>query len=122
MLSFRNFNNSFVHGVAAYSACLMAPLVQSSVSMALAFGICVYAGWCRQAYLASFLGGVIVSVVGWTAAGILTSPEVGSGMYFIFMVPFALSVMLPEALAGYVIGKIVSKITHRRDKVVESEP
>lgn len=115
------FNNSFVHGAAAYSANMLVPYMQSWVAWILAFLICVYAGWFRQSYLASFLGGVIVSVVGWTAIGILISPEVGFGTIFIFMIPFALSVILPEALAGYVIGRIVSKIAHRRDKVAESE-
>jgi hypothetical protein len=51
--------------------------------------ICVYAGWYRRAYLASFLRGIIVAVVGWTTVGILSSPEVGVGVFF--MVPFAAS-------------------------------
>jgi hypothetical protein len=114
MPAFRNLNNSFVHGAAAYSAYTLAPYVQSWASLILAFLICVYAGWFRQAYLASFLGGVIVSVVGWTAAGILSSPEVGFGMFF--MVPFALLVILPTVLVGYVIGRVVFTVTHRRDK------
>jgi hypothetical protein len=88
------------------------------MSLILAFLICVYAGWFRQAYLASFLGGVIVSVVGWTAAGVLSSPEVGFGVFF--MVPFALSVILPTVLAGYVIGRVIFKIAHRRDKGARS--
>jgi hypothetical protein len=119
MKLFRNFNNSFVHGVAAYSAYALGPFVHSRVSLIAACLICVYAGWFRQAYLASFLGGVIVAVVGWTAAGILSSPEVGFGVFF--MVPFALLVILPTVLAGYVIGRIILTIAHRRYKGGESD-
>jgi hypothetical protein len=118
MLPFRNFNNSFVHGVAAYSAYLTAPFLQSWSSI-LAFLICVYAGWFRQAYLASFLGGVIVSVVGWTALGILSAPEVGFRVFF--WVPFALSVILPTVLAGYAIGRVIFTIAHRRDNGPRSD-
>ena len=55
MHSFRNFNNSFVHGVAAYSAYALRAFIHSMVSLILAGLICVYAGWFRQAYLASFV-------------------------------------------------------------------
>jgi len=118
MKLFRNFNNSFVHGAAAYSAYALGPFVHSRVSLIVACLICVYASWFRQAYLASFLGEVIVAVVGWTATGVLSSPEVGFGMFF--MPPFALLVILPTVLAGYVIGKIIFTITHRRHKGSES--
>jgi thiamine biosynthesis lipoprotein ApbE len=37
------------------------------------------------------------------------------------MVPFALLVILPTVLAGYVIGKIIFTITHRRDSCAESD-
>lgn len=107
-----NLNSSFVHGVATYSAYAIGPFLHSPVGLIASCLICVYAGWFRQAYLASFLGGVIVAVVGWTAAGILSSPEVGFGVFF--MVPFALSVILPTVLAGYVIGKIAFTISHRK--------
>jgi hypothetical protein len=119
MLTFRNLNNSFVHGAAAYSAYALGPFVQSIVSMMLAGLICVYAGWFRQASLASFLGGVIVAVVSWTFVGMLSLPEPGFGIFF--MVPFALLVTLPTVLAGYVIGKIAFAITHRRDKIAKSD-
>lgn len=115
------FNNSFVHGAAAYSVNMLVPYIHSWVTWILAFLICVYAGWFRQSYLASFLGGVIVSVVGWTAIGILSSPEVGFGTIFIFMVPFALLVILPAALAGYVIGRAIFMVAHRREKGAGSD-
>jgi hypothetical protein len=118
MKFFRNLNNSFVHGATAYSAYALGPFVHSQVSLIAACVICIYAGWFRQAYLASFLGGVIVGVVGWTAAGILTSPEVGFGVFF--MVPFALLVILPTVLAGYVIGRIIFTIAHLKPKGGES--
>lgn len=94
MKLFRNFNNSFVHGAAAYSAYVLGPFVFSRLSLGLIAPclICMYAGWFRKAYLASFLGGVIVAVVSWTAAGILSSSGVDLGMFF--MVPFALLVIL----------------------------
>ncbi|WP_141838547.1 hypothetical protein [Herbaspirillum sp. SJZ107] len=120
MLSFRNFNNSFVHGAAAYSAYALGPFMHSISSLILAGLICVYAGWFRQAYLASFLGGVIVAVVSWTFVGMLSLPEPGFGIFF--MVPFALLVILPTVLAGYVIGKFIFAIAHRRDKGGESHP
>jgi hypothetical protein len=119
MLPFRYVNNSFVHGAAAYSAYALGPFVHSMASLILAGLICVYAGWFRQAYLASFLGGVIVAVVSWTFVGMLSLPEPGFGVFF--MVPFALLVILPTVLAGYVIGKIIFAITHRRDKGAESD-
>jgi hypothetical protein len=68
--------------------------------------ICVYAGWFRRRYLASFLGGIIVAVISWTTIAILSSPEVGVGVFF--MVPFALLVILPEAVAAYVVGRVIS--------------
>jgi membrane-bound ClpP family serine protease len=119
MPPFRKFNNSCVHGAAAYSAYALGPIVHSPVTLILAGLICVYAGWFRQAYLASFLGGVIVAVVSWTFVGMLSLPEPGFGVFF--MVPFALLVILPTVLAGYVIGKIIFSITHRRDKRAESD-
>jgi len=118
MKLFHNLNNSFVHGAAAYSAYALGPFLHSKVGLIAACLICVYAGWFRQAYLASFLGGVIVTVVGWTAEGILSSPEVGFGVFF--MVPFALLVILPTVLAGYVIGRIIFTIAHRKPKGGES--
>jgi hypothetical protein len=118
MKLYRSLNNSFAHGAAAYSAYALGPFVHSQVSLIAACLICVYAGWFRQAYLASFLGGVIAAVVGWTAAGILISPEAGFGVFF--MVPFALLVILPTALGGYVIGRIIFTIMHRRSKGDES--
>lgn len=114
MKLFRILNNSFVHGAAAYSAYALGPFVHSRVSLIAACLICVYAGWAHQAYLASFLGGVIVAVVGWTAAGILSSPEAGFGVFF--MVPFALLVILPAGLGGYVIGKIIFTIAHQKTR------
>lgn len=118
MKLFHNLNNSFLHGAAAYSAYVFGGFLHSQVGLIAACLICVYAGWFRQAYLASFLGGVIVAVVGWTAAGILSSPEVGFGV--LFMVPFALSVILPTVLAGYVIGRIIFTIAHRKSEGGES--
>lgn len=105
----RGWNNSFVHGAAAYSAYASAPLVHSNVSWIVAGLICVYAGWFRQAYLASFLGGIIVAVVGWTTVGILSSPGAGFGVFF--MVPFALLVILPTALAAYMVGRVLTHQT-----------
>ncbi|MDB5793397.1 MAG: hypothetical protein JWQ80_3421 [Massilia sp.] len=119
MLPFRNLNNSFVHGAAAYSAYALGPFVQSRMSLILACLICVYAGWFRQAYLASFLGGVIVAVVSWTALGILSSPAIGFGAFF--LAPVALLVILPTALTGYVIGRILFTIAHPRDKGAEGD-
>jgi len=118
MKLFRNLHNSFVHGAAAWSAYALGPFVQSRVSLIAACLICVYAGWFRQAYLASFLGGVIVAVVGWTTVGIMSSPDAGSGVFF--MVPFALLAILPTVLVGYVIGKLLFTMTHRRPKDGES--
>jgi hypothetical protein len=118
MKLFRNLNNSFVHGAAAYSAYALGPFVHSQVSLTVASLTCVYAGWFRQAYLASFLGGVIVAIIGWTAAGILGSPKAGFGVFF--MLPFALLVILPTVLAGYVIGRILFSIAHRKPRDGES--
>lgn len=101
-------NRPFVHGAAAYSACASAPYVHSRISLVMACLVCVYAGWCRQAYLASFLGGIIVAIVGWTLAGILGSPGIGIGVFF--MVPFALLLILPAALVAYVLGKAIRAI------------
>jgi hypothetical protein len=112
MLPFQKLNNSFVHGVAAYSAYALAPLVHSWVSLILAFFICVYAGWFRHAYLASFLGGVVLAVISLTAVGILSSPGTGFGVFF--MVPFALLVILPTVLAGYLIGRCIFRIAHHK--------
>lgn len=111
MKLFHNLNNSFAHGAAAYSAYALGPMLHSQIFLIAAGLICVYAGWFRKAYLASFLGGVIVAVLGWTAGGILSSPEVGFGVFF--MVPFALLVVLPTVVAGYVIGRIIFTIGHR---------
>lgn len=119
MPAFRNFNNSFVHGAAAYSAYALGPFVHSPVTLILAGLICVYAGWFRKAFLALFLSGVIVAVVSWTFVGMLSLPEPGFGVFF--MVPFAMLVILPTVLAGYGIGKIIFTITHRGDKSVESD-
>jgi hypothetical protein len=118
MKLFLNLNNSFVHGAAAYSAYALGPVVHSQVGLIAACLICVFAGWFRQVYLASFLGGVIVAVVSWTAAGILSSPEAGFGVFF--MVPFALLVILPTVLAGYFIGRMMFTIAHRKPKGGES--
>lgn len=118
MKRFHNLNISFVHGAAAYSAYVLGAFLHSQVGLIAACLICVYAGWFRQAYLASFLGGVIVAVVGWTATGILSSPEVDFRVFF--MVPFALLVILPTVLAGYVIGRIIFTIARRKSKGGES--
>jgi hypothetical protein len=115
----RRLNNSFVHGALAYSAYAWAPLLLGKAAWIVAALLCLYAGWCRQAYLASFLGGVIVAVVGWTAIGILSSPEVGVGVFF--MVPFALSVILPTALAGYLLGRVIFALVRRRSGGPEPE-
>jgi hypothetical protein len=48
--------------------------------------------------------------VGWTITGILSSPDVGAGVFF--MVPFALSIILPTALIPYVAGRIVGRVMH----------
>jgi hypothetical protein len=40
------------------------------------------------------------------------SPEVGFGMFF--MVPFALTVILPTVLAGYIVGKVLAQARRRR--------
>jgi hypothetical protein len=114
MSPLRSFNNSFVHGATAWAAYALGPFVHSPATLILAALICVYAGWFRQAYLASFLGGVIVAVVSWTFVGMLSLPKPGFGVFF--MVPFALLVILPTVLAGYAIGKIIFVITHRRDE------
>jgi hypothetical protein len=90
------------------------------ISLILAGLICVYAGWFRQACLVSFLAGVIVAVVSWTFVGMLSLLEPGFGV--LFMVPFALLVILPTVIAGFVIGKIVFTMTHRADKGAESDP
>lgn len=119
MRAVSHFTNAFVHGAAAYSTYALAPFLQSQVSLVLALLICVHAGWCRQAYLAAFLGGVIVAVVGWTAVGILSSPEVGFGVFF--MVPFALLVILPTVLAGYLVGKAISTIAQRRARAADRD-
>jgi hypothetical protein len=108
----RRLNNSFVHGALAYSAYAWGPLLLGKASWVVAALLCVYAGWFRRAYLAAFLGGVIVAVVGWTAVGILSSPEVGVGVFF--MVPFALLVILPTALAGYLLGRMIAAIANPR--------
>jgi hypothetical protein len=65
MMRYGRLNNSFIHGAAAYSASALGPFVHGSAGMIVACPICVYAGWCRQAYLASFLGGIIVALVGY---------------------------------------------------------
>lgn len=80
---------------------------------------CVYAGWYRQAYLASFLGGVIVSALAWTAAGVLRPPEVGFGVFL--MVSFAMSVILPTVLAGYVVGRVIFAIAHGSGRGAKSD-
>jgi hypothetical protein len=49
--------------------------------------------------------------VGWTTIGILSSPGVGFGVFF--MVPFALLVILPTALAAYVVGRVIFTIAYR---------
>jgi hypothetical protein len=107
----RRLNNAFIHGVAAYSAFASAPIVHSNLTLFVAGLACVYAGWHRRGNLASFLGGIIVAVVGWTTIGILSSPDVGIGVFF--MVPFALLVILPEAVAAYVLGRVIFMIVHR---------
>jgi len=112
MMRYGRLNNSFVHGVAAYSAYALTPFVHGSAGSIVAGLVCVYAGWRRQAYLASFLGGIIVAVVGWTVVGMLSLPSPGIGVFF--MVPFALLVILPVALVGYVLGKAIRVIAQRR--------
>ena len=113
----RIFDKSFVHGVITYSAYSLGPFLESRLCAIVAFLFCVYAGWSIRSYLPSFLGGVIVAVVIWTAAGAL---EVGFGVFF--MVPFALLVILPTALAGYMIGKIIFMITRRADGTADAPP
>jgi hypothetical protein len=114
MKLFRNFNNSFVHGVAAYSAYTLSAFLPSQLGPIAAFFLCVYAGWFSRACLASFLGGVTVAVIASTTMGAL---EVGFGVFF--MVPFALLVILPAVLGGYIIGKIIFTIMHRRHGAAE---
>lgn len=110
----RGLNNSFVHGAAAYSVYALAPFVHGNLSWILAGLICMYAGWFRRAYLAAFLGGIIVAVVVWTTVGALSLPGTGFGVFF--MVPFALLVILPVALVAYTTGKIISALVDRRAK------
>jgi hypothetical protein len=115
----RNLNNSFVHGFTAYAAYASAPFTHSILSWVLAGLISIYAGWMRQAYLAAFLGGVIVAVVVLTGAGIFSAP--GTPVAVLFMVPFALLLILPAALAGYAVGKIMFAIMHGRPKGAGSQ-
>ncbi|SDF50733.1 hypothetical protein SAMN05428966_11691 [Massilia sp. PDC64] len=104
-------NNSFIHGVAAYSAFASPPYFHSNLAWWLAAMICVYAGWHHRRNVAAFLGGIVLAILGWTTFGILSSPGVGAGVFF--MVPFALLVLLPEALAAYVVGRVLFMIAHR---------
>jgi membrane-bound ClpP family serine protease len=107
----RRLNHSFCHGVAAYSALASAPIVHSNLALIMAGLTCVYAGWFHGRRLAAFLGGIIVAVAGWTTVGILGSPEVGVGIFS--MVPFALLVILPEATAAYVVGRVAFTLARR---------
>lgn len=107
----RSMNNSFVHGAAALSVHASTPFVHHKLALIVAGLICVYAGWFHRAYLASFLGGIIVAVVVWTAIVILSTPELGIGVFV--MVPFALSVILPIALAAYVVGRVIFTVMHQ---------
>jgi hypothetical protein len=115
MKLFRDFNKSFVHGVAAYSAYTLSAFLPSQLGPIAACLLCVYAGWFSRACLASFLGGVTAAIIASTTMGAL---EVGFGV--LFMIPFALLVILPAALAGYVIGKIIFTIVHRRHGEAET--
>ena len=108
----RSLNNAFMHGVAAYSAFASAPLFHSNLTWLAAAAICVYAGWHRRANLAAFLGGIGVAVVGWTTIGVLRSPDVDANTFLV--VPFALLVLVPQALAAYVVGRAVFTIVRRR--------
>ena len=107
-----SLNNSFMHGGAAYSAFASAPLFHSNLTWLVAAMICVYAGWHRRANLAAFLGGIIAGVVVWATVGVLHSPDVGASTFL--FVPFALLVLLPQALGAYVVGRAVFMIVRRR--------
>ena len=106
-----SLNNSLIHGVAAYSAFASAPFVHSNLTWFLAGIICVYAGWHQRRNLAAFFGGIMLAILGWITFAILGSPDVGAGVFF--MVPFALLVLLPVAVAAYVAGRVLFKIAHR---------
>lgn len=108
----RHLDNSFVHGAVAFLAYALGPIVHSSMSPIASCLVCVYAGWCRQAYLASFLGGIIVAVLGWTGVGVLFAP--GTAVAALFMLPFALLVIVPVAFAGFVVGKGMRVLGNRR--------
>lgn len=112
-MTLHSWNNSFVHGAAAYLS-IAAGSVFGIGGLLLAGIISVYAGWCRQAYLASFLGGVIVAVLGCTAVGALSLPGNGFGVFF--MVPFALLIILPATAAGYLVGRFIFTIAHRKPR------
>ena len=108
----RGLNNSFMHGVAAYSAFASAPLFHGHLTWLVAAMICGYAGWHQRAYLAAFLGGIVVAVVGWTTIGVLRSSDVGANTFLV--VPLGLLVFLPPALAAYVVGRVAFMIVRRR--------
>jgi hypothetical protein len=72
----------------------------------------MYAGWHQRAHLAALLGGIVVAVVGWTTIGVLRSPDVGANTFL--AVPLGLLVLLPQALAAYVVGRAVFTIVRRR--------
>jgi hypothetical protein len=118
MCLLHRLNHSFVHGVAAYAAYASGPIVHNNMGLILACLICVYAGWCRQAYLAAFLGGVITAVVGPIVMTVVGSPDVGAGVFF--MVPFALALVLPVALAGYAIGRVAFTMAGRWGRHTET--
>lgn len=105
-------NISFVHGVCAYSIFAIGPFLHSNASSLMALLLCTFAGWFRRAYLLSFIGGIIVSVIAWTAVGVIASSGTGVGVFF--MVPFALVVILPIAIAAYFVGRFIFSITHRK--------
>ena len=101
-----------MHGVAAYSAFASAPFFHGNLTWLVAAMICVHAGWHQRAHLAAFLGGIVVAVVGWAAIGILRTPDVGANI--LLVVPFGLLVLLPPALAAYVVGRVAFMIVRRR--------
>ena len=53
-----------------------------------------------------------MAVVGWTTIGVLRSPDVDANTFLV--VPFALLVLVPQALAAYVVGRAVFTIVRRR--------
>lgn len=115
----RSLNNSFAHGALAFLAYALGPILNNRIGLVVSCIVCVSAGWYRRAYLASFLGGIISAVVGWAAVGVLFAPE--TLVAALFMVPGALLVLLPVALAGFLAGKGIYILTHRKARTERTD-